>query len=189
MKAIRPPVSRSQPSWTGCSRSDREPVGAPRGGTRPTETGPVIEGARSFEIRLPSLVLAAKKRKSRKKDGAAELLSFIHRWAAGFPQMGTRPRHDSLSPPCLLLHLCHLWIKIPSPDRKRAGPVLAAKKRPRSREHDRPLSFSQKVTKATKVTKGDGQERRVFFPISSSLPSLSSVKVRRLFRFGRGWAR
>ena len=30
----------------------------------------------------------------------------IHRWAAGFPQMGTRPRHDFLPPPCLLPHLC-----------------------------------------------------------------------------------
>ena len=73
--------------------------------------------------RTAAPILAAKKRRSRKKDGTAELLfhggagrrrhskrggkrlSFIHRWAAGFSQMGTRPRHDFLPPPCLLLHL------------------------------------------------------------------------------------
>ena len=51
--------------------------------------------------------------------------------------MRTGPRHDSLPLPVFSLiceHLCHLWIKIPSPDRKRAGPVLAAKRRKRRKK-------------------------------------------------------
>ncbi len=38
-------------------------------------------------------------------------------------------------------HLCHLWIKTPSPDRKRAGPGLAAKRR-KKRKKDRATELS-----------------------------------------------
>ena len=51
--------------------------------------------------------------------------------------MRTGPRHDSLPLPVFSLiceHLCHLWIKLPSPDRKRAGPGLAEKRRKRRKK-------------------------------------------------------
>ena len=57
-------------------------------------------------------------------------LQDFHRWGPG---------QDTISCPLPVFsficeHLCHLWIKTPSPDRKRAGPGLAAKRRKRRKK-------------------------------------------------------
>ncbi len=54
----------------------------------------------------------------------------FHRWGPG---------QDTISCPLpvfslICVNLCHLWIKTPSPDRKRTGPGLAAKRRKRRKK-------------------------------------------------------
>ena len=66
----------------------------------------------------------------RTERSSTDGLQDFHRWGPG---------QDTIFCPLPVFsliceHLCHLWIKTPSPDRKRAGPGLAAKRRKRRKK-------------------------------------------------------